>query len=167
LVQLCASRAEPPCSLAFLGEPGPVYRKEIEGIVSGAGPRALDHVRFAYFEPQDFRYLAAADIVVHPSVGPDSFPNAVREAMILGKPVIGSRVGGIPEMIRDGETGLLVPPGDGPALARALMTLLERVDLREHLGREAARFGRQAYDIHHTKNAFATVLAAIVRRPSH
>jgi glycosyltransferase involved in cell wall biosynthesis len=156
--RLCASRAQPPCSLVFLGEPSPAYRREIEALVAGGGPTASDHLRFAYFEPQDFRYLAAADVVLHPSVGPDSFPNAVREAMILGKPVIGTRVGGIPEMIRDGETGLLVSPGDAPALLQSWITLLDRPDLREHLGRRAAAFARKAFDIEKTKRAYQALL---------
>jgi glycosyltransferase involved in cell wall biosynthesis len=68
--------------------------------------------------------LAAADICVVPSIWQDAFPLAVLEAMGRGKPVVASRVGGIPEMIEDGVSGLLVPPGDEGALATAIGALL-------------------------------------------
>jgi glycosyltransferase involved in cell wall biosynthesis len=68
--------------------------------------------------------IGSADIAVVPSVWQDALPLAVIEPMARGVPVIGSRVGGIPEMIEDGVTGILVPPGDEPALATALADLL-------------------------------------------
>jgi glycogen synthase len=61
------------------------------------------------------------------------------EAMREGKPVIGCRAGGMPEVINDGETGLLVPPGDSPALAQAILKLLRSEQLRLQLGANAKR----------------------------
>lgn len=76
-----------------------------------------------------------ADVVVVPSIVPESQGTVVCEAMMAGRPVIGSRIGGIPEMIVEGETGFLVPPGDVQAIANALCTLVNNPGLRERMGR--------------------------------
>jgi glycosyltransferase involved in cell wall biosynthesis len=68
--------------------------------------------------------LAAARVVVVPSVWPDPCPTVVLEAMAAGRPVVAAASGGIVDMVRDGVTGLLVPPGDAAALAAALESLL-------------------------------------------
>jgi len=68
--------------------------------------------------------LEASDLCVIPSVWHDAFPLSVLETMALGKPAIGTRVGGIPEMIEHGRTGLLVPPSDDVALSEAIQELL-------------------------------------------
>jgi len=74
-----------------------------------------------------------------PSVWPEPFPTVTLEAMAAGRPVIASRVGGLPDQVVDGETGVLVPPGDPDALRRAIERLLADVALRERLGRAARR----------------------------
>jgi glycosyltransferase involved in cell wall biosynthesis len=83
-------------------------------------------------------YMAAADIVAVPSIRHrgyvDGLPNVALEAMAAGKPLVGSRVGGIPELIREGENGLLVPEKDAGALAEALVSLARDTALRERLG---------------------------------
>jgi glycosyltransferase involved in cell wall biosynthesis len=78
----------------------------------------------------------AADIFVMPSLW-EGLPLALLEAMYTGSAVIGSRTSGIPEAITDGVDGLLVPPGDVEALARALDRLLTDVTLRDSLGAAA------------------------------
>jgi glycosyltransferase involved in cell wall biosynthesis len=86
-------------------------------------------------QPDDLAlYYGAADIVVTtPHYEP--FGLTPLEAMACARPVIGSAVGGIAYTVRDGETGLLVPPHDPDALARALTWLCERPDVRERMGR--------------------------------
>jgi glycosyltransferase involved in cell wall biosynthesis len=74
---------------------------------------------------------------VTPSIWPDPLPGVVREAMSRGKPVIGSAVGGIVDMIEDGENGLLVPPGDAAALGVAMARLVADDALRTRLGAAA------------------------------
>lgn len=76
-------------------------------------------------------------IALVPSIWNEPFGLVVIEAMAQGRPVIASRVGGIPEIIRDGEDGLLVPPGDVEVLAATIQTLLADPDRRERLGHQA------------------------------
>ncbi len=82
--------------------------------------------------------LALAEIVVHPS-HEEGFSNAILEAMAAGRPVIVSNVGGNPEAVIDGETGLLFPARDAAALAEALERLLADRALRQRLGAAARR----------------------------
>jgi L-malate glycosyltransferase len=79
---------------------------------------------------------AAADVAVAPSFR-DNVPFWVLEAMSSGLPVVASRVGGIPELVTDGKTGVLVPPGSSDALAKALIPLLQNRDRRKELGHAA------------------------------
>ena len=71
---------------------------------------------------------------VVPSIWPDPFPTVALEAMAAGTAVVVSRIGGLPEAVVDGESGLLVEPGDAGELARALDRLLDDPALRERLG---------------------------------
>jgi glycosyltransferase involved in cell wall biosynthesis len=75
---------------------------------------------------------------VVPSIWPDPLPGVVREGMSQRKAIIGTNVGGNPDMIVDGESGLLVPPGDVPALTAAMERLVRDADLRERLGAASA-----------------------------
>ncbi len=76
----------------------------------------------------------ALDIVALCSTRPEAFSGVVVEAMAMGKPVVGTAIGGTPEQIEDGVTGLLVPPGDPETLAQALDRLLSDSDLRRQMG---------------------------------
>lgn len=67
---------------------------------------------------------ARARVQVIPSVWPENLPTVAIEALAVGRPIIGARVGGIPELIEDGKTGAIVPPGDAPALAETAIRLL-------------------------------------------
>ena len=74
---------------------------------------------------------------VLPSICAEALGDVVIEAMSVGKAMVGSRAGGIVDLIEDGETGLLVPPGDVDALAAAMKRLIAEPDLRERLGGQA------------------------------
>jgi glycosyltransferase involved in cell wall biosynthesis len=77
--------------------------------------------------------LRASDLLVHPATM-EGFANVAMQAMAAGIPVVSSAVGGMPESVRDGENGLLVPPADAPALANAINRLLADPDLCRRLG---------------------------------
>lgn len=114
----------------------------------GLGRRVL---LLGHLPPSELqRQLAASWVQVVPSLWDEPFGNAAAEALMRGTAVIGSGSGGLSEIVRDGKTGLLVPPGDVEALATALITILSRRELAEAMGRDAredaiARFNEDAF----------------------
>ncbi len=85
-------------------------------------------------------YLARATVAVLPTLRREGMPTSLLEAMGAGVPVVASRVGGVSEIVEDGRTGLLVPPGDAQALARTIGLLLDDAALRRALARSARRY---------------------------
>jgi glycosyltransferase involved in cell wall biosynthesis len=111
-----------------------ISRLGLESVIALRGARTHQQIADSY---------AGADVFVQASVvltngDRDGVPNSLLEAMASGLAVVASDVAGIPEVIRDGATGLLVPPEDSGSLAAALGRVVEDVELRRRLG-EAAR----------------------------
>ena len=75
--------------------------------------------------------IASVDVVIVPSTYPESFGRSVIEAQAVGRPVIASRIGALPELVREGQSGLLVPPGDARTLAEAIERLIADPSLRQ------------------------------------
>lgn len=92
-----------------------------------------DNVRFLGYRNDIGDILRACDLLVHPATM-EGFANVAMQAMAAGIPVVSSAVGGMPESVRDGITGLLVPPQDPPLLAAAILRLLDNPALRQQLG---------------------------------
>ena len=95
------------------------------------------HVLLAGFRPDVLSVHKAFDIFVMSSVT-EGLGTSLLDAMAAGKPIIASRTGGIPEVVANGETGLLVPPRDHEALAEAVVRMLNDAELRRGMG-EAGR----------------------------
>ena len=91
------------------------------------------HVMLAGFRPDVLSLHKAFDVFVMSSVM-EGLGTSLLDAMACGKPVVATRVGGIPEVVVDGETGVLVPPRDHAAMAEAIVRLLEDQALRERMG---------------------------------
>ena len=89
-------------------------------------------------------FMAAAEDLVLPSLS-EALGRVVLEAMACGTPVIGSAVGGIPDMIQDGETGFLIPPGDVRALAGRLRWILQHPQKAKQIGESARKFAREFF----------------------
>jgi len=98
-----------------------------------------DRVIFAGRIPHDqlAAFYAASDLVVVPSRPPESFGLALAEGMASGKPVIGCNIPGVRTLVRDGETGFLIEPGDATGLARRIELLVRNDDLRDAMGRRS------------------------------
>jgi glycosyltransferase involved in cell wall biosynthesis len=107
-------------------------------VVAGDGPLRALFPQARGMLPRDELYalMARASVVVCPSRR-DGLPVVCAEAMGHARPVVASAVGGLPDMVRDGETGLLVPPRDPAALRSAIDRLLADPELRRQLGRAA------------------------------
>ena len=115
--------------LVLVGE-GP-ERATIENLVRDRGLEG--HVKFLGLRTDVPRLLAAADIALLTSIS-EGIPLTLIEAMAAGLPVVATRVGGVPEVVVDGETGLLAPAGDDRALAELVFRLVATPDLLEDLG---------------------------------
>jgi glycosyltransferase involved in cell wall biosynthesis len=104
-----------------------------------------DRVIVAGFRDDVEHVYGAADVIAVPSTAPDPLPNAALEAAAAGCAVVASAHGGLPEIIRDGETGRLVRPGDAGVLAHAIADLLHDPCERERLGAAAAADVRRRF----------------------
>lgn len=148
-------------SLAVAGdgpERGALERRAGELGLSG-------RVRFLGPQPRErvLELLAAADAALLSSVW-ENFPHTLVEALRVGTPVVATAVGGVGEVVRDGENGLLVPAGDPAALAAAIERLAEDEELRARL-RSAAADSVADYDPERAFARLEEILVAAARRP--
>jgi glycosyltransferase involved in cell wall biosynthesis len=127
----------PDVRFLIVGEtspPDPAYLQELQGLAEALG--IASQVTFTGRRSDVPDILGAADVAVMPSLN-EALSNALLESMAAGAPVVATRVGGTPEALTDGETGLLVPPGDAAAIAAAVSRLLDDRELACRLGRAA------------------------------
>jgi glycosyltransferase involved in cell wall biosynthesis len=94
------------------------------------------------------QYYRASDLYIHVAKA-ETFPNTVLEAMACGVPVIASNVGGIPEQVDDGITGLLIPAQNAELMARSARLLLKDPDLREKMGKAAIQKVKDHFTLEH------------------
>lgn len=147
---------------ALAAMPGaPVFRV----VIVGDGPERenltqlatqlgiADRVTLAGFQPDTSPYYGMATVVAVPSHSEGS-PNVVLEAMAAGLPIAANRVGGVPEILENGVTGLMVEPRNPDAMAKALFRLLSAAELRSRLGAAAKAQAASA----HTPEAYRRAL---------
>lgn len=121
-------------------------------------------IRFTGFTSEVTDYLAAADIFVHVPLW-EGLGVAVIEALAAGLPVVASRVGGIPELIDDQVTGLLVPPQDAAALALALERLVHHAQWATTLGTKGQTFVQAQFDVSVMAQANESLYNELLSRP--
>ncbi|MFC1865766.1 glycosyltransferase family 4 protein [Chloroflexota bacterium] len=117
-----------PEACMFIAGDGPL-RDKIQDMVQVEG--LGEKVVFSGFVPHDKipEYMAAADIFVLPSLS-EGMPLVLLEAMAAGLPIVATKVGGVPEIIKDGENGFLVEPSNSSELAKKIIFLLQNDDIR-------------------------------------
>lgn len=125
------------------------FTRGAEAHVAGLRRQAVesgiaDRVHIASYDGSIADVWSIIDVHVHASVF-DSLPNAILEGMSLAKPAVVTAVGGIPDAVEDGRTGLVVPPGDAGSLAEALLLLLSDPALAARLGAAAQMRYRNRY----------------------
>jgi glycosyltransferase involved in cell wall biosynthesis len=127
-----------------------IERDGWHAMVAGDGPQRaeLEGGPFELLgERDDVRELLAVSDVFVLSSRSEGLPMSVIEAMAAGLPVVATAVGGVPELVVDGETGMLVPPGDERSLASALRRLLADPELRRQMGDAGRRRAEQLFDL--------------------
>lgn len=152
---------------------------DVEFLLVGDGPlrRTLEervrrddltrHVRFLGERTDVASLLHAADVFVLPSRS-EACPNGVLEAMATGLPVVAARVGGLPEMIESGLSGVLVPPDHPEALAAVVLDLIRRPSFALKLGRAARVEIENRFSLERMVSAFTTLYRSeLSRRTSH
>jgi glycosyltransferase involved in cell wall biosynthesis len=150
-------RAAPHARLLFVGAPPP----RIASTLEKARARGLDGVVFVLGHRHDIpEILAGSDLVVDASYAGLGLTGSLREALAVETPVIGTRLQGVPELITDGETGLLVPPRNPDALAQAMLRVIENPGR----ARAMARAGRKRVETHFSTAVKVERTEALYRR---
>lgn len=140
------------------------YPGDLDRVASRAKDRGVGAtISFLGRREDALAFTAAADVYVNPAEH-EGLPVAVLEAMCLGRPIVATAVGGVPSVIADDVTGLLVPPADPAALADAIASLLDDPARRARLGAAAARFAHDELRLEtmvaHVESIYDEVLAA-------
>ncbi len=117
--------------LVIVGKGDSQYEATLRNLVARLA--LTESVLFVGFEPNPETCIVDFDIFVLSSVL-EGFGIVLLEAMALGKPVVATRVGGIPEIVEHGRTGILVPPADEGEMSRALLTLIDDPQVRADMG---------------------------------
>jgi glycosyltransferase involved in cell wall biosynthesis len=149
--------AEPGARLLFVGAPPP----RIVELGERARERGLDGRVLVLGHREDVpQILTASDVVVDASYAGAGLTGSIREALACERPVVATDLAGMPELVVDGETGLLVPPRDPDALAQALRRVLENPTWAQTM----ARAGCKRVDAHFSLRAKLDATEALYRR---
>lgn len=141
----------PPARFQIIGAPlfgEHEYEQSLHEMVRELG--LTDRVEFLGFREDVPALLAEVDIVVHASTLGEPFGQVVIEGMAAGKPVIATNGGALPEIVIPGETGLLVPMGDAPAMAEAMLALLSDPVQAAAMGAAGRQRVQERFTITHT-----------------
>lgn len=167
--KLAASRL-PSLHLVVMGERARhATANQVETLSSQAAASGLaSRIHLQGYIDHVESHLAACDVVVVPSLCLDSCPRTALEALAVGTPVVASRIGGIPEIVRDGLTGILVTPNSPTELADAIVALGRDSNRRRAMGQAAKEDAAHRFDSRRTAADVAAVLRNVSRTgPTH
>jgi glycosyltransferase involved in cell wall biosynthesis len=134
----------PTAHYVIVGGGSEAYLRELLHLCKDRAVR--DVVHLVGFQHPPWAYLASMDLYVQPSRD-EALGIAAIEAMAMGKPVVAAHVGGLPEVVIDGSTGVLFPPGDASALSQAVVALFQDPGVRLAMGRAGRERARQVFDL--------------------
>lgn len=149
-----------PHSYLVLVGNGPL-RDELEELAEKIGVKKK--IIFLGYRTDILELMHVFDVFVLPSLS-EGLSNVLLEAMITSKPVIATNVGGNPEVIEDGKTGLLVPPKDPQKIAEAVLSLLSDEDKRIRMGEAGLRRVKEKFSISKTVQEYKKVYHEVLRR---
>jgi glycosyltransferase involved in cell wall biosynthesis len=138
---------------------------ELRALAASLG--IAERVRFLGFRDDVPEITAALGVSVLPSVDCDASPAVLKEALACGVPVVATAIGGAGEILRQGETGLLVPPRDPARLAEAILSLLDDPDRARAMGRLGARDVAERFTPARLAAETLAVYASVVERSLH
>ena len=153
-----ARRTGPPLELVLAGSGSGRARARLAAALA-----ARPWARLVPPQAGPWKVLAAADLVAVTPTAPDPLPRVVMEAMAAGRPVVAFASGGVPEMVEDGVTGVLVPAGDVAGLGAAMAELAADSDRRRSVGEAAGRRARAEFGL----DRHVERMEAILRRHSY
>jgi glycosyltransferase involved in cell wall biosynthesis len=136
------------------------YDQEIRRLPGQLGIENI--VEFAGFRKDVNRAMSELDLVVHASTKGEPFGQVILEAMAAGKPVVATNGGGVPEIVEDGRTGILVPMGDAEALAHAICRILSDPAEARALGDRARKRAADHFTLEKTARGVEAVYAAML-----
>lgn len=150
-------------SVRFVSIGGEKYPGDLERVRGRAIEAGLEDVlRFMGRRPDALSFVAAADLFVNPS-SVEGLPVAILEAMALGRPVVAAAAGGVPGIVKDGVTGILVEPNEPEALAGGIEKMLNDPYLAERLGQAAQDMVEKEYGLEPMVRATEDVYRRVIR----
>ena len=132
----------PNLHLVLVGE-GPPVERVLKELISQN--QYLHRIHLVGYKPDPWPYFRAFEAAALASLSNEGIPQSLLQAMYADIPVVGTEVGGIPEIVVDGKTGLLAKPGDAASLAKALARILDDADLQESLVQSAGDLVRKNF----------------------
>jgi len=172
------ARLEPQKGLRYLFEAAAKVNERfanVEYLIAGDGPLRADLesqcrelgidklVHFVGWQSDVSRVLGCIDLFCMPSLW-ESFGIAFAEAMAMERPIVATHVEGIPEVVKDGETGILVEPRDPDGLANAICTLLADPELRQQMGHAGRRRVQAMFTVEEMVHRYDELFESLVRQ---
>jgi glycosyltransferase involved in cell wall biosynthesis len=136
------------------------YERQVQELARRLLP--ADAIEFTGFREDVLDLISNMDLVVHASTRGEPFGQVILEGMAAGKAVVATNGGGVPEFVNDGETGILVPMGDAPAMAAAISRYLSDSTLRHRAGAMARRRVVEHFTLQHTAKKVERVFEDLI-----
>jgi len=125
----------------------------------------LDKVEFpGYIDNKDIpEYYKSADMIILPTLRDEGMPMVLIQACAASLPIISSRIGGIPNILKDGVNGILVEPGDVEGLYRAILSVIKDSSKRKRMGENSYKIAREHFSLEAMVEGYDQVIKELTR----